>query len=173
VDPRHFLPLLDSVDRHGFTGELFRHFVPSYEPLSGDGARRHGGRWNPPDSFPAVYTGLSIETVEAEFHRLAANAGLPAAAFLPRDLVTIRATLDQVLDIREPEVMRLIGVSASDLVGPDVSIARAIGEAANLLGFEAILAPSATGRGDVCVLLLMNRSSRSAIEVVDRRPYEP
>ena len=147
--------------------------MPSHEPLSGDGARRHGGRWNPRESFPTVYAGLSISTVEAEFQRLASRAGLSASSFLPRDLATIRVVLHEILDLRDPTTRRSIGLEASELQSDDVAVTQAIGEASNLLGFEAILAPSATGVGDVCILLLMNRSSRSSIEVVDRRPYRP
>ena len=147
--------------------------MPSYEPLSGDGARRHGGRWNPRDSFPTVYAGLTIATVEAEFQRPASSAGLVRPAFRPRGPATIRVVLHEILDLRDPATCRSIGLEASELRSDDVALTQAIGEASNLLGFEAILAPSATGVGDVCILLLMNRSSRSSIEVVHRRPYRP
>ena len=157
-----------------FSGELYRHFAPRYGPLDGDGARRQGGRWNPPDSFPTLYTGTSLETVDAEFARAAARAGLSPSAFLPRELAVIRVRLERVLDVRVARVPAALGVTVSQITADDVSTPQAIGEAANQLGFEAIIAPSATTVGEAVAVLLMNRSadrpSRSSNDGhIDRR----
>jgi hypothetical protein len=110
-----------------------------------------------------LYTATSIATVDAEFRRTAANAGLAPAAFLPRELAVIRVSLERVLD----------GVSRAQITADDLATPQAIGEAANQLGFEAIIAPSATTVGEAVAILLMNRSAGSSIEVVERRPYRP
>ncbi|MFV0302812.1 MAG: RES family NAD+ phosphorylase [Paracoccus sp. (in: a-proteobacteria)] len=49
-----------------YRGECFRAHNPrwSFEPLSGEGARRHGGRFNPP-GVPALY----LSTTYAEFSK--------------------------------------------------------------------------------------------------------
>lgn len=38
-----------------FVGEAFRHLSPLHGPLSGEGARLHGGRFNRSGSFPVLY----------------------------------------------------------------------------------------------------------------------
>jgi len=53
-----------------------------------------------------------------------------------------------------------------------VTLLRAIGEAAQHLGYEAIVAPSAAGAGDVVAIFLTNRMAESSIEVVSAAPYE-
>lgn len=49
---------------------VFRSVTPRYasshDLLSGYGARKHGGRWNPPGFFPAIYASLAPETALAE-----------------------------------------------------------------------------------------------------------
>lgn len=115
--------------------------------MSGEGARIQGGRWNPTESFPALYVGLSEEVVTAEFHRLALRNRRSTADFLPRELYRIDVTLQVVLDFTNPDTVRALGVDLEDLTADDVATCQAIGDAAHYLGIEAILAPSAAGPG--------------------------
>lgn len=124
-----------------------RHYAPSYGPLSGEGARRIGGRWNPPESYSVIYTASSVEAADAEFRRLLATARLPATR--PRELATIRVDLSRVLDLRSESTRRALGTQLEDITGEDQTMPRAIGEAAQHLGYEAVVAPSATGIGHV------------------------
>ncbi len=50
--------------------ELWRAFVPrwSYMPLSGEGAARFGGRWNPV-GVPAIYAARELSTAWAEYNQ--------------------------------------------------------------------------------------------------------
>src|SRR5258705_248824 len=63
-----------------------RHVSVGTNPKSGTGARIHGGRWTPPNSFATLYLGLGVETVAAEFERAARRQGLSPEQFLPREL---------------------------------------------------------------------------------------
>lgn len=40
------------------------------DPLDPTWARDHGGRWNPPDSFAALYLNQDLATARAQIHRL-------------------------------------------------------------------------------------------------------
>lgn len=137
--------------------------------MSGDGARRFGGRWNPPDSFSVLYTGTSLATVDAEFERMLAWAGLARAR--QRDLATIELSLQRVLDLRDETTLRALGTSRSELAGADSEVPQAIGEAAQHLGYEAIVAPSATEVGDVVAVFLTNRAPRSKLLLISTEPY--
>jgi RES domain-containing protein len=138
-----------------------------YPPLSGDGARRQGGRWNPPDSYPVVYTAIDVATVDRELDRAARRAGMTGAMMGPRRLATIRVRLSRVLDMTDADVRAALDVTEADLMGEDLAIPQAIGETAHHLGYEAILAPSAAGAGQTLAILLDNRAADSVLEVVE------
>lgn len=124
-----------------------------------------GGRWNPPDSYPVVYTALDVATVDRELDRFARKAGMTSAMMSPRRLATIRVRLSRVLDLTNRDVRAALGVSAADLTGEDPAVPQAIGETAHHLGYEAILAPSAAGQGHALAIFLDNRAADSLIEV--------
>lgn len=115
--------------------------------MSGEGARIQGGRWNPAESFPTLYVGLTEDIVAAEFRRLALRSGRSTADFLPRQLYEIDVRLQLVLDLTDCEQVAVLGVDAADLMSDDLRTCQALGDAAHYLGTEAILAPSAAGTG--------------------------
>lgn len=151
----------------------YRHHAAAYGALSGEGARLHGGRWNPPESFAVVYTAADTATVDAEFERLLARSGLPPLSLQPRQLTTISLDLSHVLDLRDEAVLDALGVLATDLIGDDPALTRRIGEAAHALGYEALIAPSAAGAGDAIAIFPANRRPDSRVEVVGARSYRP
>ena len=57
-----------AIDSAIFTGRTFRVVPPrwAHAPLSGEGARLHGGRFNPP-GMPAFYSSLDPHTAYAEY----------------------------------------------------------------------------------------------------------
>ena len=148
---------------------MYRHFAPTYQALSGDGARLFGGRWNPSESFGVVYAAVDVPTVDREFRRAAAMSRM--SRLLPRNLAEIRLDLKKVLDLTRPEVREMLQVSVDDITGDDLTLPRAIGEAAHHLGIEAIVAPSAAGEGVMVAVFIGNRVAESVIEVVSVGRY--
>lgn len=148
---------------------VYRHTAPAYAPLSGDGARRYGGRWNQPDSYPVVYTALDVATVDLELARTARRAGMTSAMMSPRRLATIRVRLSRVLDLTNADVRAALEISEADLTSEDLAVPQAIGETAHHLGYEAILAPSAAGKGYTLAIFMDNRAADSLLEVADIR----
>ena len=63
--------LVDLLDRGSYSGDCYRHQGPGHPPLNAEGARIHGGRWNPKESFPVLYLARTESTAAAEFFRLA------------------------------------------------------------------------------------------------------
>ena len=116
-----------------------------------------------------MYAATDVATVDRELDRAARRAGLSVRQMSPRRLATITVRLSRVLDLTHPEVVEALGFPAGALVDEDTSIPRSIGEAAHHLGYEAILAPSATGEGTVLVIFLDNRASSSVIEIAEVR----
>ncbi|SOD99859.1 RES family NAD+ phosphorylase [Caenispirillum bisanense] len=80
----------------------------SFAPLSGEGAARHGGRFNPP-GVPALYTARRMETAWLE-----AQQGLPFKA-QPMTLVAHDVACDDVLDLTDAATPAAAGVDPADL----------------------------------------------------------
>lgn len=143
---------IDGLPHTPWSGRAFRHVARKYQPLSGEGARINGGRWNPPSSFATLYLGLSRDTVIAEFNRLATKYGLATSAFLPRVLYGYDLVIGDALDLRVPDARARLGLDSRALSAEPPDLGQRIGEAAVTCGREAILAPSATGLGDALAL---------------------
>lgn len=95
-----------------FQGLVYRAHNPewSWTPLSGEGSRRHGGRFNR-RGVPALYTSLSPLTAIREAQPL----GRPMQ---PLTLCAYEVDVEPVFDAEEEELRRALGVSDSDLTCP-------------------------------------------------------
>ena len=142
-----------------WTGLAFRSASPAYagsrDLLSGEGVRRHGGRWNPAGGFAAVYASLSPETAIAEALAHFRYYGIPEADAMPRVLVAVEASLAALADLTEGRARRTLRVSRRRMRGDGwrrsaeqgrESLTQAIGRAAYESGLEALLVPSAADR---------------------------
>jgi hypothetical protein len=119
-----------------------------------------------------LYTATDVATVDAEFDRQLVRSGLNRDSLVPRELAAIRLRLHRVLDLRDPAVLDALGLGTEDLLTEEVELTRAIGEAAQHLGYEAVITLSAASvDGTVVAIFLNNRASDSEIEVVSVQPY--
>ncbi|MCA1706459.1 MAG: RES domain-containing protein, partial [Actinobacteria bacterium] len=96
----------------------YRHQAPGFDPRSGEGARRFGGRYNPPRSFPVIYLCLTSRCVAAELMRQAIRQGVQVEDLLPRELWSIATDLEKVLDLSDVSVLTAAGLRPADLVRP-------------------------------------------------------
>ncbi len=161
--------LVDRVDALGsdpWSGQCFRYTAARRDPLSGEGARRHGGRWNPPDLFPAIYLADSEQACMSEVDRVAEVAGLGAEEMLtvPYKLHTIDVNGLAVLDLRTEKAQEFVGLEIEDLFGKDWAACQAVGHAAWFLEMAGVLAPAAGGIGLV-VTALGHRAQRGQVQV--------
>lgn len=81
-DPR----LIGRLDGTAFELVGYRNQAPGFDPRSGEGARRFGGRFNPPHSFPVIYLCTTRPCVVAEFTRQVDRQGVGIEGFLPLSL---------------------------------------------------------------------------------------
>jgi RES domain-containing protein len=165
--------LVDAVDRLQsipYAGETFRHVASGRHPLSGAGARSQGGRWNPRQSFATLYLADSEATVEAEFRRMAHRQGLNPSQFLPRRVYRLEVELSAVVDLTDAESLPP-ALAEADFLGDDLSTTQAVGEAAQYLGREAILAPSAAGTGLVLAVFIDRLLPESRVDDVDFKEW--
>jgi RES domain-containing protein len=97
-------------------GRFWRILSPrwAHEPLSGEGAARHGGRWNPPGKA-ALYLSMEVETAFAEYQQ---ELGTRPGLFVAYDVTGAR-----VADLREARALRQAGLEAGDAFAPWKDIA--------------------------------------------------
>ncbi len=95
-----------------FRGVVYRGHNPqwAWTPLSGEGARRHGGRFNR-RGVPALYTSLTPLTAIRE-------AELLGRPMQPVTLCAYEVDAEPVLDTRDEVERAAFGVSEADLVCP-------------------------------------------------------
>jgi RES domain-containing protein len=129
--------------RHPFVA--YRNQAPQYDPRSGGGARLHGGRFNPPGSFPVLYLCETRPCVIAELTRQGKRNVVGVDGLLPRVLYQYRLELERVLDLTDPQVRDHLGFTVPELQADDWSVCQEIGIEAHAHGDQAIRAPSATG----------------------------
>ena len=122
--------------------------------LSGVGASKSGGRWNPP-GLNAVYGSLDVITATHECYQNFKDYGFGGQSIRPRVIAGANVRLHQVLNLTNPKVRRIIGFTLAELLDEDwdaiqeqgqESWTQAIGRGCSQLGFEGILVPSARHR---------------------------
>jgi RES domain-containing protein len=144
--------LVQRIDARGtipWTGTCFRYTGAHREPLSGEGARRFGGRWNPPLLFSAIYLASSAQACMVEVERNAQTASTTADKLLeaPYLLHTVEVTDLAVLDLTTSEAREAVGLEDADIYGDDWSACQAVGHAAWFLQVQGVLVPAAGGVG--------------------------
>jgi RES domain-containing protein len=139
-----------------FAGTGWRQLAPRYDPLSGEGARLHGGRFNPPDSFPVLYLCQSRPCAVAELQRLGERQAIGIEGLLPRMLYRYEIGLDRVLNLTDDEARLGIGVSLDVLTGPDWAACQELGSILHAFGVQGVSTPSATGVGHVIAIFVQH-----------------
>lgn len=105
-----------------YRGPLFRALHPYYahEPLSGEGARRHGGRFNR-RGRAALYLARDFDTLRFEIAR--------GGAFQPSVIVEFEAEITGLADVRDPELLTRYGMTQTTLADPAWRLRMQRGEA--------------------------------------------
>jgi RES domain-containing protein len=151
---------LDTLELVSYSGPAFRMHNPvwAWSPLSGEGAKRMGGRFNPKGTS-AFYMGLKVNTCLAEV-----SAGTSTKLLAPQVLCSYSVNIDGLLDLRPYYDMFAVPWRLSRLQGiepPGWQLCTAIGllgeaRAAAIKGF---LVPSYQAeRADNLVLLRWNHN---------------
>ena len=155
-----------------YAGPLYRALNPVYAraPLSGAGAERYGGRFNPV-GIPTLYTALTPATALREANQV--------GDLQPTVLVAYRADLGPVFDSRDtdalaahnmtPEVLADPGWRAAMLAGDTVAT-QAFARALIANGYAGLLVRSyARGLGarDLNLVLWRWSGPETALDVID------
>lgn len=95
-----------------YKGFLYRALNPIYarDPLSGEGSRRHGGRFNP-KGMPALYMSLSVMTALREANQI--------GTLQPTTLVAYEANIGPIFDSTDLAELSAQGLTEADLAADD------------------------------------------------------
>lgn len=116
--------LVQRIDARGtapWSGTCYRYTTAHRDALSGEGARRFGGRWNPRLLFPAMYLADSAKACMVEVERAANAASTTAIKMLEAAyrLHHIQVEELNVLDLRTPETSSVSTTTTSTVTtGP-------------------------------------------------------
>ncbi|MDT8858517.1 RES domain-containing protein [Paracoccaceae bacterium Fryx2] len=122
-----------------FQGLLYRALNPirAREPLSGEGARLHGGRFNP-KGVPALYTALSVMTAIREANQI--------GTLQPTTLVCYEADITPVFDATDADALGTYDMTPADLAAEDWRLQmRANGKAPTQILAERLIADGYAG----------------------------
>ena len=177
-----FAELRDLFQAHpewfgAWRGTFFRFHTVDFplakDVLSGDGARNHGGRWNPP-GFSTVY-GSTTDTTALEESK-ANDRYYGVVTKSPRLLVAVEARLTRVLDLTDPDIRRALELTLTELAAEDwrkllaagkESLTQVLGRAVAATGGSGLLARSAAVRRGVNVVFFRGVCHADQLQVVD------
>lgn len=169
-----------------WSGEVFRATSVEYanrdDLLTGQGAKRAGGRWNPPGGFAAVYTSLTPETALAEYLAHHRYFGFADSDAMPYVMVGIDMKLRKVLDLTEGAVRKALSVSLARMTDPGwrkatrhEALTQALGRLCFEAGLEAVVVPSAAAAGTANLVVLPGNVNPpgSYLRIVNRDKLPP
>jgi RES domain-containing protein len=158
-----------SLPRISYRGYAFRHMAPHFDPRSGEGAKKQGGRFNPPGSFATLYLAQALATAAAELFRLGKLYFVGAEGLLPRDVYRYSLDLQDVIDLTNPGNEESLGVNRTELTGDNRDVTQLLGSSAFSLGAQAIICYSAADRNGLVIALFREnlRGSDLRPELVD------
>jgi RES domain-containing protein len=158
--------------------ELWRAFVPRWAhlPLSGEGAARFGGRWNPVGA-PTVYAARELSTAWAEY-----NQGFVQH---PALIAKLELSGARLADLTNPDTLEEVGATADihrcewrDIMDRgSVPETHALREQLLARGQHGVIYPSVMSRGGTCVAIWSrNVQGAPRLDIVDpdgRLPKSP
>ena len=152
------------------SGRFQRHASPKIRTLSGSAA---GGRWGQPGAYPVIYLGRPVESVVAEAYRNLVDGveGMRPELVGPRTLFDVVVDVTNILDLRDPESLRVVGLDAESLRGPHAPCQR-VGQGAHQLGLHGVLAPAATELGETLALFERHLPETELPRVVELSRWE-
>lgn len=150
---RQLTAAVAGAPRVSVAGQFERHVSLSRRDLTGSDS---GGRWGPPGAYSVLYLGRPRDTVvvEAYRHLVEPFEGMTGDIVAPRRLVMCQVDVTEILDLRSPDALAMVGLTEADITSAivDYEACQNVGRVAHQLELHGIIAPAATGLGETLAL---------------------
>ena len=155
------LDRLSALPTEAFTGSVFRATRQNLNPIT---PSISGGRWMPPGGAGVLYTSLTREGALAEmaFH-LGQQTPRPSK---PVMVHTLSVTCQRALRLVRVD-LRSLGISDSDYAQINYLRSQQIGDVAQFLGCDGLIAPCARWDCENLMLFTDHMSADALLEVVE------
>jgi RES domain-containing protein len=164
-----------------YSGVVYRSASPRYankdDLLTGVGSKTAGARWNPPKSFPTVYSSLDPHTALDEVFAHFRYYKIPVESAMPRVTVSVRVRLGRVLDLADGKTRSALRVSKRRMLDEPwreeqkagrEALTQALGRLSHELGWEGLLVPSAARKeGMNLIVFPANLYQRGCLEIIN------
>jgi RES domain-containing protein len=163
IDPR-IIDTLESCGTSDWSGRVWRHVFAGRDPTLPSHA---GGRWAPAGAFGILYTSCTSDGARSEGDYLIAQYSTPPSR--QRLLCEIDVRLEKVVDLTIQDRLQQLGVDQANYK-KEWGKCPEIGAAANFLGYQGLLAPSARSNADNLMILTDQLNQQCSVECVASRP---
>jgi RES domain-containing protein len=136
----------------------YRMVSQKYDILNTNGSLLYPGRYNSGE-FPVLYTADSREVCEAELARKT-----EIKTKLIYKIAKLNVKLRKVLDLTNGKNLKALNIQEDNLIGSSWHFTQRIASLAYQKGYEALLVPSATGKGNNIILFPNNFNKDSMIK---------
>jgi len=136
----------------------YRMVSQKYDALNTNGSLLYPGRYNS-GGFLVLYTSDSQEVCEAELARKT-----EIKTKLTYKITKLNVKLKKVLDLTNEKNLRVLDIQENNLIGDSRDITQHIASLAYQKGYEALLVPSAAGKGNNIILFPENFTKDSTIK---------
>lgn len=162
----------------------FIRFVPlrfQASPIDAIGSIKRGGRYNPIGDFEVLYLAKTPDTAAREIDLVVIDPSTGEEIVVPKEpqiLLTVGATLQRVVDLRDAKTRKALGATKrallidweDDVHHKRVPPTHVLGIAARAAGIEALISPSAKHNGWNLNILLDNLIVGSNVEIHAANP---
>lgn len=151
---KHFLEIKPiSLDT-----SCYRMVSQKYDALNTNGSLLYPGRYNSGE-FLVLYASDSREVCKAELARKT-----EIKTKLTYKVAKLNVKLKKVVDLTNEKNLRALDIQENNLIGGSWDITQHIARLAYQKGYEALLVPSATGKGNNIILFPANFTKGSTIK---------
>lgn len=131
----------------------------------------------PPGGYSVLYLGRPTRTVVAEAYRHLVDDDqedrLDGTMVGPRNLLTCRVEVAEILDLRDPASRDAVGLDLAALRSPieEHAACQRVGQAAHQLQLHGVIAPAATQLGETLALFEEHLSHTELPELIGRERW--
>ncbi len=151
---KHFLEI-KPISLNAF---CYRIVSQKYDALNTNGSLLYPGRYNSGE-FLVLYTSDSREVCEAELTRKT-----EIKTKLVYKIAKLNVKLSKVFDLTNEKNLKALDIREDNLIGSSWNLTQQIASLAYQKGYEALLVPSATGKGNNIILFPENFTKDSTIK---------